>query len=63
MTAFRGIAVIAALALTVCSVSPPTVGGEFEVEQGLAMTPRASEPLLVNPANFDIDERGRLCFV
>ena len=56
-------AVVLALALTACSVSPPTVGDEFEVAPGLEMTLWASEPLLVNPTNFDIDERGRVWFI
>ncbi len=63
MTVFRCIAVAAALALAACSVSPPTVGSEFDVAPGLEMTLWASEPLLVNPTNFDIDERGRVWFI
>ena len=44
-------------------MSPPTAGDEFEVASGLEMTLWASEPLLVNPTNFDIDERGRVWFI
>ncbi len=56
------LAVLAA-ALAACSFSPPHVGDEFEVAPGLEMTLWASEPLLVNPTNFDIDERGRVWFI
>ena len=55
--------VLAAVALAACAVSPPTVGDEFEVAPGLEMTVWASDPLLVNPTNFDIDERGRVWFI
>ena len=63
MTLFRCIAALAALALATCTVSPPTVGEDFEVAPGLEMTLWASEPLMVNPTNFDIDERGRIWFI
>ena len=48
---------------TGCSVSPPTAGEEFEIAEGLEMTLWASDPLIVNPTNFDIDERGRVWFI
>ena len=48
---------------TACSVSPPTAGDDFEIAEGLEMTLWASEPLVVNPTNFDIDERGRVWFI
>ncbi len=57
------LAVAAAALATGCSVSPPQAGEQFEVAPGLEMTVWASEPLLVNPTNFDIDERGRVWFV
>ena len=63
MTFFRCIAVATALAFVACSVSPPTVGDEYEIAPGLEMTLWASEPLLVNPTNFDVDERGRVWFI
>ena len=63
MTLFQCITAMAAVGLAACSVSPPTVGDEFEVAPGLEMTLWASEPLLVNPTNFDIDERGRIWLV
>ena len=55
--------VLAAIALAACAVSPPPVGDEFEVAPDLEMTVWASEPLLVNPTNFDIDERGRVWLI
>ena len=48
---------------TACSVSPPAAGDAFEIVEGLEMTLWASEPLVVNPTNFDIDERGRVWFI
>ena len=51
------------LALCACTAFPPTVGEEFEVAEGLEMTLWASEPLVVNPTNFDVDERGRVWFI
>ena len=52
------------LLLTACSVSsPPPAGNDFEIAKGLEMTLWASEPLVVNPTNFDIDERGRVWFI
>ena len=63
MPHLRCVALATVLAVTACTVSPPTVGDEFEVAPGLEMTLWASEPLLVNPTNFDIDERGRVWFI
>ena len=63
MRYFRWSAFVALLLLFGCSVYPPTAGDEFEVAPGLEMTLWASEPLLVNPTNFDIDERGRVWFI
>ena len=59
----RRIPFVALLALGACSIQPPPVGDEFEVAPGLEMTLWASEPLLVNPTNFDIDEHGRVWFI
>lgn len=62
--AYRWIVVSgAALALQACVPAPPAAGDAFEVAEGLELTVWASEPLLVNPTNFDIDERGRVWFV
>ena len=63
MSDLRLCALAGLLALTACNASPPVVGDEFEVSEGLEMTLWASEPLLVNPTNFDIDERGRVWFI
>ena len=51
------------LGLGACNIAPPPAGEHFEVVDGLEMTVWASEPLVVNPTNFDIDERGRIWFV
>ena len=59
----RSFPIALVLLLTACSVSPPPAGDDFEVVEGLEMTLWASEPLLVNPTNFDIDERGRVWFI
>lgn len=63
MTLCRWACFVTALTAMSCSVSPPQAGGDFEVATGLEMTVWASEPLLVNPTNFDIDERGRVWFI
>ncbi len=57
--AFLGVGVTVAA----CTVSPPPAGDAFELAAGLEMTEWASEPLVVNPTNFDIDERGRIWFI
>ncbi len=51
------------LAALACGVPPPPVGDQFEIAPGLEMRLWASEPLVVNPTNFDIDERGRIWFI
>ena len=53
----------ATVALGACSLEPRPAGEDFEVAAGLELTVWASEPLLVNPTNFDIDERGRVWFI
>ena len=63
MTVRGFISIAAALLLAACSVSLPDAGDDFEVADGLELTLWASEPLLVNPTNFDIDERGRVWFI
>lgn len=63
MTDLRLALCATAFSLASCTLSPPTAGDEFEVAPGLEMTLWASEPLLVNPTNFDIDERGRVWFI
>lgn len=52
----------ALLAVANCTIPPPA-GEGFEVVPGLELTQWASEPLVVNPTNFDIDERGRVWFI
>ncbi len=51
------------LAVFACSGPPPPAGDDFELAPGLELTLWASEPLVVNPTNFDIDERGRVWFI
>lgn len=63
MTLSRWACLGAALAGLACSVAPPTTGDDFEVAAGLELTVWATDPLVVNPTNFDIDERGRIWFV
>ena len=63
MTLLRWACLGAALWVLACSVSPPTTGDDFEVAAGLELTVWAADPLVVNPTNFDIDERGRIWFV
>ena len=46
-----------------CGRWNPIPAEGFEVVVGLEMTVWASEPLLVNPTNFDVDERGRIWFI
>ncbi|MDE0103968.1 MAG: hypothetical protein OXN89_16465 [Bryobacterales bacterium] len=59
----KALVVATMLGLGACSVPAPPAGEHFEVIDGLEMTVWASEPLVVNPTNFDIDERGRIWFV
>ena len=56
---------LAALALSAaaCAPRPPLPVEGFEAAEGLEMTLWAAEPLLVNPTNFDIDERGRVWLI
>ncbi len=51
------------LGLLACAMPPPPAGDAFEVADGLELTVWAAEPLLVNPTNFDIDERGRVWLI
>lgn len=53
----------AVLATAACTISPPPAGDAFDVAPGLELTVWAAEPLVVNPTNFDIDERGRVWFI
>ena len=57
------VSLAAVLAMAGCTLGPPPVGVDFELAPGLEMTEWASEPLVVNPTNFDIDERGRVWFI
>ena len=63
MSPHRPLCLAIALVASACSVTPPPVGDDFEVAPGLEMTVWASEPLVINPTNFDIDERGRVWFI
>ena len=63
MALSRFLPIALVLLSTACSVSPPTAGDDFEIAEGLEMTLWASDPLIVNPTNFDIDERGRVWFI
>ena len=63
MTLLRWACPAAVLAAAACTVSPPPAGDTFEVAPGLELTVWATEPLVINPTNFDIDERGRVWFV
>ena len=46
-----------------CTYWKPIPAEGFDVAEGLEMTLWAAEPLLVNPTNFDIDERGRIWLI
>ena len=46
-----------------CTYWEPIPAEGFDVAEGLEMTLWAAEPLLVNPTNFDIDERGRIWLI
>lgn len=63
MALLRFLLIALVLLSTACSVAPPSAGEDFEIAKGLEMTLWASEPLVVNPTNFDIDERGRVWFI
>ena len=63
MTLLRWACPAAVLAAAACTVSPPPAGDAFEVAPGLELTVWATEPLVINPTNFDIDERGRVWFI
>ncbi len=63
MLLVRSVSVRVSLALASCGVLAPPVGDAFEVVSDLELTLWASEPLLVNPTNFDIDERGRVWLI
>ena len=60
---FRITIFVTMLMLGACSRSAPPAGDAFEVAAELELTLWASEPMLVNPTNFDIDERGRIWLI
>ncbi len=55
--------ILCLLGAVACTSWNPVPADGFEVADGLEMTVWATEPLLVNPTNFDIDERGRIWFI
>ena len=59
------LAPIVALVFSAAACAPwrPLPADGFDVAEGLEMTLWAAEPLLVNPTNFDIDERGRVWLI
>jgi putative membrane-bound dehydrogenase-like protein len=61
----RALALAAVAGLLPAAFSPAQLTPEksaetFKLAPGLAATPWASEPEMVNPTNIDVDERGRL---
>src|SRR5688572_22476616 len=65
MTDCRGYAILLVIALSAASptraqVSPEETLKSFELADGLEASVWATEPMLVNPTNIDVDARGRV---
>lgn len=54
---------LALLAACTPTPEPDTLSQDFTISDGLEISLWAKEPLMVNPTNFDIDERGRVWFI